>query len=163
MLRTATIIAALALTLAATAARGDCDHFKWSLAPEESWFSQSPEPIDSGGELTAGPHAYELALKPEDAMNFVEPPTKRTPGGFGAVVRVAALPKPGLYQITLSREAWVDIVQNGARARSQNVSRQRDCPAFVKSVRFVLAAGAATLQLSGVTDASIDLAFAPAE
>ena len=71
-----------------------------------------------------------------------------------------AIPKAGLYEVTLSREAWMDVIQNNARAKSRNVSRQRDCAAMRKSVRFDLAAGPAALQISGVDNPAIAFAFA---
>ncbi len=161
MRRGAAVVAALAF--GATGARADCDHFKWRLDQEKTWFAQSPEPLQAGAEIPAAKNAYEVALKPESAAGFIVAPKKLTPGAFGAVVRIAAIPKAGLYQMTLSREAWVDVIQNDARARTRNVSRQRDCPSFAKSVRFTLAAGPAVLEFSGVTASSIAFALAAAE
>ena len=54
------------------------------------------------------------------------------------------------------------MIQNQVRAGTRNVSRQRDCPTFAKSVRFELAAGPAVLQFSGVTVPKLDFAFAAA-
>lgn len=157
------VAAVVAVLLMGTAtARADCDHFKWSLAQEKAWFAAAPEPIDAGGEVAAGAGAYELALKPENAVRFVTPPKKLTPGAFGAVVKLAPLAKGGLYQVTLSHEAWVDVIQDDAPARTRNVSRQHDCPAFVKSVRFSLREGPAALQFSGVAAPSLVFAVAAA-
>jgi hypothetical protein len=150
-----------ALLLSVSAAHADCDHFKWSLAQEKAWFAAAPEPVETGAEIAPGARAYQVALKPEAAANFPLPPKKKTPGAFGAVVSLAAL-KPGLYQVTLSREAWVDAIQNNARARTRNVSRQRDCPTFAKSVRFQLESGPALLEFSGVAAPSLVFALAPA-
>jgi hypothetical protein len=150
----------VALLIGTTAARADCDHFKWSVAQEKAWFAQAPEPVDAGGEIALG-HAYEVALKPEDKAEFIEPPKKQTPGAYGGVLKLN-IDKPGLYQITLSREAWVDVLQGGVKARTKNVSRQRDCASFVKSVRFDLAAGALALEVSAATAPSLTLSLAPA-
>jgi hypothetical protein len=154
-------VVAAALLCGAGAARADCDHFKWSLAKEKTWFALSPEP--AGAEIAPAERVFELALKAGDAAAFVVPLKKPMAAGeYGGVVRISAIPKAGLYQVTLSREAWVDVIQNQARARTRNVSRQSDCPAFAKSVRFELAAGPAVLQISGVAAAKVAFAFAAA-
>jgi len=146
----------------AASARADCDHFKWKLDQEKTWFARTPEPVEAGGQIASASGAYEVALKPESAAGYVVPPKKPTPGAYGAVVRIAQVPKAGLYQVTLSREAWVDVIQSNARARTRNVSRQRDCPSFKKSVRFTLAAGPAVVEFSGVVAPSIAFALAEA-
>ena len=115
----------VALLLGTSAARADCDHFKWGLAQEKAWFAASPAPLAAGAEAAVGARAYEVALKPEEAAEFVEPPRKKTPGAYGGMARTPALAK-GLYQITLSREAWVDVIQNGApRAHPQRLAPTR--------------------------------------
>lgn len=147
--------------LVAASARADCDHFKWKLDQEKSWFAQTPEPVEAGGQIASATGAYQVSLKPESAAGYVVAPKTLTSGAFGAIVRIAQIPKAGLYQVTVSSEAWIDVVQDNARARTRNVSRQRDCPSFKKSVRFLLAAGPAVVEFSGVTAPS--LAFALAE
>lgn len=154
---------AATLWLGATAARADCDHFRWSLAREKAWFAASPEPIEAGASVASDGRAFEVALKPGEAAVYALPLKQAAKAGeFGGVVRVAAIAKAGLYQVTVSREAWVDVIQNDARAKTRNVSRQRDCAAFAKSVRFELAAGPAALQFSGVKAPTIAFALAAA-
>jgi hypothetical protein len=147
--------------LGAAPARADCDHFKWPLVQEKTWFAQTPEPVEAGGRIAGATGAYEAALKPETAAGYVVPPKTLTSGDYGAILR-ADIPKAGLYQVTLSREAWVDVIQNGARARTRNVSRQRDCPSFKKSVRFQLAAGPAVIEFSAVAAPSLAFSLAAA-
>ena len=77
------------------------------------------------------------------------------------MLKIQALPKAGVYEITLSDEAWVDVVQNGARVKSSDFSGQKNCPGVRKSVRFTLASGAATVQISNAASASIQVAIAP--
>ena len=81
---------------------------------------------------------------------------------MAGIVRTT-IDRAGLYQITLSDEAWVDVVQNGARVKSSDFSGQKACPGVRKSVRFDLAAGPATLQISNAESAKINLAIAPAD
>ncbi len=154
------IFGLIALALA-TPARADCDHFKWPLARERAWFAAGAEPLEAGAEIGPGEQAYALTLKPGEAAGYVLASKKPVAGTFGAVVRLKAIAKPGIYQVTLSREAWIDLIQSGVSARSRNVSRQNDCAAIHKSVRFQLEAGPAILQISGVDAPGIDFAVAP--
>ncbi len=107
--------------------------------------------------------AFTLTLKPSDAAGYLLPLAKPAVAGtYGGVVRVAAIPKAALYEVTLSREAWVDIIQNDVRVKTRNVSRQRDCASMRKSIQFQLAAGSAALQISGVDAPAIVVAVASA-
>ena len=105
------LLAALALAVAGPA-RADCAHFKWSVADERTWFaSASPLPPETG---EAKPGAgYAVALS-KDVKLPVAPERAPSEGSYAAVLNVPKL-DAGLYQVTLSAEAWVDVVQNGAR------------------------------------------------
>jgi hypothetical protein len=157
---------AFAITLAlfvlpSAMARADCDHFKWPLAREKAWFAASPAPIDAGSQIALADQAFTLTLKPNDAAGYLLAVTKPAAAGtYGGVVKLAQIPKEGLYEVTLSREGWIDVIQNNARVKSRNVSRQRDCAAIRKSVQFQLAAGPAALQISGVDAPAIVFALA---
>jgi hypothetical protein len=140
-----------------------CDQFKWSVARERAWFAAAPTPAASGATILAG-QGYVLALQPSASVAFRLPPERAPkPGSFGATLSVAAIDKPGLYEITLSDEAWLDVIQGDAPLKSVNFSGQKDCPGVRKSVRFNLAAGALTIQVSNAGSAAIDLALAPAQ
>jgi hypothetical protein len=164
-MRALAVVAVLALfVLSLAAACADCDHFKWPLAREKAWFAASSATIDAGSEIAVADQAFTLTLKPNDAAGYLLALTKPAAAGtYGGVVKLALIPKNGVYEVTLSREGWIDVIQNNARAKSRNVSRQRDCAAMRKSVQFQLAAGPAALQISGVDAPTIvfALAFAP--
>ncbi len=152
-----------ALMAWAGSAFADCEHFRWPLAREKAWFAGTAAPVEAGGQVDAADRAYLLALKPTEAAGYLLPLEKPAASGtYGGVIKVAAIPKPGLYQITLSREGWIDVIQDNARVKTRGVSRQRDCANMRKSVRFQLNAGPAALQLSGVDSPSIALAVASA-
>ena len=55
----------------------------------------------------------------------------------------------------------MDVVQDGALQRVRGVSRRRECPLFVKSVRFTLRAGPAVVQFSRSKEAALGFAVAP--
>jgi hypothetical protein len=146
--------------LVAGPAYADCEGFKWSVAGEKTWFAAAPEPLDAGGAAETA-RAYEIALKPAAQAEFaVAPKQAANPGEFGGVVRVE-IARAGTFQVTTTREVWVDVVQGGALERVRGVSRQRDCPSFVKSVRFTLRAGPATIQFSRSKEATLGFAVAP--
>lgn len=140
-----------------------CDQFKWSVARERAWFAGEVKPAAAGATIVVG-QAYEVALEPVDSVAFRLPPERAPkPGGFGATLGVANIDRPGLYQITLSDEAWLDVVQGEARLKSVGFTGQKDCPGLRKSVRFDLAAGPLSVQISDVARDAIGLAIAPAQ
>jgi hypothetical protein len=154
------------LALSALGARAQdstgCDKFKWSIARERGWFATGAKPVAAGGEVTLD-QGFEVALAPVDSLHFVAPPERASKAGtFGGVLEIA-IPKAGAYDVTLSAEAWVDVVQNGAIVKSADFSGQKNCPGVRKSVRFNLAAGDAKLQISNAEAAKIDVAPAAAE
>jgi hypothetical protein len=132
-------VAALAILASAMGAAGQqgCDAFKWSVAREHGWFQAGPPPLASGGALASPDGAVALALLPVAQVHFPAAP-ERAPkdGAFGGVVTVNGVAAPGLYQISLSDDAWIDVVQNGALVASKDFSGKKDCPGLRKSVRF---------------------------
>jgi hypothetical protein len=158
--------ACLAGLIAGTASAQDntsCDKFKWSIARERALFAAGPKPAADGATVAVG-EAYAVALAPSASVAYSLPP-ERAPktGTFGAALKLAALDKPGLYQVTLSDEAWLDVVQGGAEVKSTGFSGQKDCPGVRKTVRFDLQAGPATIQLSNAAGPTLNVALEPAQ
>jgi hypothetical protein len=159
-------LACLAGMVAGAAAAQDntgCDKFKWSIARERALFAAGTKPAGDGVTIAVG-EAYAVTLAPSASVVYSVPP-ERAPkaGSFGAALKLAALDKSGLYEVTLSDEAWLDVVQGGAEIKSTGFSGQKECPGVRKSVRFDLQAGPATLQLSGAAGAALNLALEPAQ
>ena len=75
---------------------------------------------------------------------------------------MSPISQAGLYQITLSDDAWIDVLQGQARLKSVAFTGQRDCPGARKSVRFDVGSAAVTIQISNAPAAAINLAIAPA-
>ena len=160
------ILAALIGLAPAGAAQAEdvsgCAKFKWSVERERAWIAAGPTPVAASGEIAVGEKAYRVSLAAGDAVKFAATPERAPKSGTRAGVLTFAVAKPGVYDVGLSGEGWIDIVQNGVTVRSSDFSGQKNCPGIRKSVRFSFAAGAATLQLSNISDDTIDVAIAPA-
>ncbi|HMK91134.1 MAG TPA: hypothetical protein VK446_16065 [Methylocystis sp.] len=143
----------------------DCQSFDWPLEREGAWFAAPNLPtIESGGQASTN-GAVAIRLRPNDEVGFATPPERapKAPGSFGAKLDVAAPAKPGLYQITLSDDAWIDVVQGGARLKSAAFTGRKACPGLRKSVRFELKGTPFTIQVSGAATDRLKLAVGPVE
>ncbi len=144
-----------------------CDKFAWSLTRERALFAAAGKrPLAAGAELAVIPaDAIALRLQPAGQATFVLPPERKSKleNWFGGGVRLPAPGKSGSYQVTLSQEAWIDVVQDGRYARSTGSTGRSDCSGLRKSVRFELNATPFVVQLSGVATETIDVAIGRAD
>jgi hypothetical protein len=141
-----------------------CAHFAWPIARERAWFAAKLETTPSGARIVDTDEAILLELKPTGSFQFIlKPERPPRPESFSGEVIIAGVAAPGVYQITLSDEAWIDVFENNARMKSMAFTGQKDCPGVRKSVRFELTPGApVTVQISNSPKNSIKLAIAPA-
>jgi hypothetical protein len=123
----------------------------------------APHPnVASGGELPSTSGAAHLSLHLVSEVNFAPVPEREPEAStFGAVVSTS-IERPGLYQITLSDEAWIDVVQDAVLVRSSDFSSKKGCEGVRKSVRFELRRGPVTIQISGAKSDAIEMAIGPA-
>lgn len=157
-------LACTAFALPALADEAACKAFKWDLSREQGWFQAVPPTLASGAALAKPEGAAALQLTPVESLSFaVTPDHKPGPGSFGAVLTLPSLDKAGIYQVTLSDEGWIDVIQAGASVKSTAFSGQKGCPGLRKTVRFDLQSGPVTLQVSGVKANTINLAVGPAD
>ncbi len=143
-----------------------CAKFKWSVAREQTAFAAPDLPnVESGQSLPGVVSAAIVKLQPQAEVRFDRPPARKPKAAtpFAAVLKLAPLAAPGTYQITLSDEAWIDVLQVGKEVRSAGFSGQPDCPGVRKSVKFPLQAGEITVQISGVRTDSIKVDVLPVE
>ena len=148
--------AVLAATTAAMAENAGCAAFKWPVTREQALFAAAPA-TPSGATLAVGA-AADLALVPVEKAGFAVPPERApAPGTYGAVTSVV-VPTEGAIQISLSGEAWIDVIQDGHVVKSAEYSGVKTCPGIRKSVRFKLAGGPATVQFSGAKKAELKVA-----
>lgn len=128
-----------------------CERFAWSVQRELAAFAEPGLPVLApGASLPAGTMAVSLRLRPAAEANFPVPPERAPkPDTFGGFVTAPAVPG-GVYQVTVSGEAWIDVSQGGRTSlKSLGQSGQKGCPSVRKSLRFRLEPGPVTIQLSG--------------
>ena len=164
------LLIALALASAAPALAAEepsgCDKFKWPIERERAALT-APDRVRlaSGGEQTAAPPtAITLALvSPGDAGLPMPPeraPKEGTLAGFATFKSVA---KAGVYTISLSAGAWVDVVQGGHFLKPRGFSGATDCDGIRKTMKYELSASAFVLQVSGTKESAISIAILPSE
>ena len=105
--------------------------------------------------------AVDLTLEPSDKVHFFLPPeTTPRPGSYSGEVTFFGVPRPGLYQVSISRNASIDLFENGARLAAVASSQAPNCRGVRRSERFALAPGDLVLvQISGARKPSIKVAF----
>lgn len=155
------VLASLVLlaSLGPTAAQDRCAEFAWPLHAEQALLSGAPEgengttlPIGQGRRVTASPLAQaRLPARPE----------RGGPEVRAAFLQVGAA--PSRVQVTLSDDAWVDIVQDGRFLRSLGSTGHRGCLGLRKSIRFETGGAPFVVQLSGPDLNSIAVVVTPAQ
>jgi hypothetical protein len=163
-MRTAIIAALAALTIGPALAQEPigCDKFKWPVERETTALRASDlKTMASGSDVATLPFAAKITLKaPKDAGLPTPPeraPKDGTFAGFLSSKGVAA----GLYSVSLSASAWLDIVQNGQLLKAKSFSGVQGCDGIRKVVKFELSGAPFTLQISGVPADSIAVAVMP--
>ena len=160
-------VLALFALLSPALAEDGCGKFAWPLTRERALLvSANKAAVKAGDTLTALPSAaFALQLQPGAEAKFTMPPEHKpkVEKWFGGAVHILPPPKAGIYQVTLTDEAWVDIVQDGRYARSVGSTGRSDCLGLRKSVRLELTTAPFTLQVSGVAVETIAVVFASAD
>lgn len=118
--------------------------------------------MEAGGVLNSS-GAEHLTLRPVADIAFpAATDHKPKQGTYGGVFSVQSLDKGGLYQITTSDEAWIDVSSDAKNVMpSVAHSGSKSCPGLRKSVRFEIN-GPVSIQISNAASRKLDLAIAPA-
>lgn len=146
-----------------------CELFAWPVDAERAAFElASIEKVGSGAALGQfSERAFELKLKPIKDVTFEMPPGGKPKAeakeAFGGLVTFGAPAKAGLYQVTLSGEGWIDVVQDGKQLPAAAHTGAKECPGLRKSVRFEVQAAPVVLQISAAGADTIKIALRPAE
>jgi len=157
---------ALAQQAAADTSRAACDRFTWPVKNERAWFADKRlARRPSGARLKRIDRAVELSLERSDEVKFFLPPgVKPKPHSFSGEVTFFGVPRPGIYQVTLSAEASIDVFENGIRLNAIGYTSASNCPGVFESLRYNLAPGDLVLvQITNATTNSIKVAFEEAE
>jgi hypothetical protein len=140
-----------------------CDKFKWPLDKERALLTSADAAKISSGGGFAGmlPVSATVNLVPFASANLPVAPERapKSPDTFAGFVKVPTPPQAGTYKISLSSEAWIDVVQDDHVVKSNAFSGALGCEGIRKSVKFDLAAQPFTLQISGVRANSIGVAI----
>ena len=143
-----------------------CDKFKWNIDHERAALTAPDRAkLASGSELTAMPSTgVILGLQPPADAKLPTPP-ERAPkdGTFAGFTSVKAAPKAGLYTISLSAGAWVDVVQDGHALKPKGFSGATDCDGIRKTMKYELSDKPFVLQISGSKENAISIAILPSE
>jgi hypothetical protein len=168
-LRILSLLAALALgTTSALAADepSGCDKFKWPIERERAALTAPDRArLASGSEQAAvPPTGITLALVAPGEAKLPSPP-ERAPkeGTFAGFASFKTAPKAGLYTISLSAGAWVDVVQDGHALKPVAFSGATDCEGIRKTMKYELSAQPFVLQVSGARDNALSIAILPAQ
>jgi hypothetical protein len=140
-----------------------CDKFKWPLDQERSLLTGGKAAtVASGSSVTSQlPVAVTVSLVPFADAKLPAAPERapRLPTSFAGFVQVSPPAHEGTYKISLSSEAWVDVVQAGHLVKSVAFSGAMGCEGIRKSVKFDLKAEPFAVQLSNAPGNSIGIAI----
>lgn len=143
-----------------------CDKFKWNIDHERAALT-APDRVKlaSGSELAALPATgMTLALiQPADAKLPTPPERAPKDGTFAGFTKFTSAPKAGIYTISLSAGAWVDVVQDGHFLKPAAFSGATDCDGIRKTMKYEISASPFVLQVSGARQNSVSLAILPSE
>lgn len=167
-MRVLTLLAALSLGVTSALAAEEpsgCDKFKWPIARERAALTAPDRArLASGSEQAAMPSsAITLGLVATTEAKLPTPP-ERAPkdGTFAGFISVRTA-KAGLYTISLSGGAWVDVVQDGHVLKPVAFSGATDCDGIRKTMKYQLSAQPFVLQISGAGDNLVSIAILPGE
>jgi hypothetical protein len=157
------LLLASLLMLAATPAFAEdakvCSKFAWPVHHELDLLRAPPPEGASGAMLAAAPVA--VSLKLATGVTLPSPSEKPTDAKLFAGFVTLPAPAAGDYLVSLSGEAWIDVLQDGKPVESYSHSGDPNCPGMRKSVRFTLTAKPVTIQISNGPEDHILLAVTP--
>jgi hypothetical protein len=157
-----------ALLLAATPVRAaepsGCDKFAWPLTAEQRLLGE-PQAAQAGDLDRDAAKAVTVKLLPlaEAALPMApERPPQKTPALAG-FLRFGKGAAGGLYKVSLSEGAWIDVVQDGHYLKPVAFTGATDCPHIRKSVKFEIGPDPFALQVSGAPASGIAVVVTPVE
>ena len=150
----------LTATLPTFAQDTGCAGMKWAIDRERAAFAAGDLPtVEAGGPLPGSGQAVQVHLAAQDAAAFAVQPSRRPKNvpAYAGAFALADVAAPGAYDVTISRDAWIDVVQNGVILHQTRFTGSKTCPDIRKSVRFDLAKGTATIMISDAAEDRLKL------
>ncbi|MBC9883199.1 hypothetical protein G8O24_38570 [Bradyrhizobium sp. INPA01-394B] len=143
-----------------------CDKFKWPIERDRAALTAPDRTkLASGAEQAAVPaSAITLGLVAAPAEAKLPSPPERAPkdGTFAGFTSIRTA-KAGLYTVSLSAGAWVDLVQDGHFLKPVAFSGATDCDGIRKTMKYELTDKPFVLQISGAKDNSLSISILPAQ
>ena len=140
-----------------------CSGFRWPLDHERAALTRVDKPSVPNGGALAYDAATTLKLQPLSAAGLPKAPERppRSTNSFAGHFTLAAPAKPGVYRVTISSAAWIDILDGGAYLHPRAFTGAKDCDGARKSVKFELPSRPLALQFSGVPRDQISVIVSP--
>jgi hypothetical protein len=142
-----------------------CDKFKWPIEHERAALT-APDRVKlaSGAELAIPATGMTFTLLAPAEARLPNPP-ERAPkdGTFAGFASFKSPAKAGLYTISLSAGAWIDVVQDGHDLKPKGFSGATDCDGIRKTMKYEISASPFVLQISGARDNALSVAILPSE
>lgn len=142
-----------------------CDKFKWPIERDRAALTAPDRAmLASGSEQAALPSSAITPglVAPQEAKLPMPPERAPKDGTFAGFTSIKAA-KAGLYTISLSSGAWVDLVQDGHFLKPAAFSGATDCDGIRKTMKYRLSDKPFVLQLSGAKDNSLSISILPSE
>lgn len=136
-------------------AQEECTGFNWPLNTEIGWMGAADSEAVATGATVPAPlaKAVTLTLKPSksETLPVVSGVKKQAVGGesFSGWFTIDKIEKGGTYQVSLSKDGWIDVAQEGKLVDSTAFTGNHECKSIRKSVRYELAPGSALIQIVG--------------
>jgi hypothetical protein len=168
IMRNALLTACLLLSAAPAYAAEEpsgCDKFKWPIEHERAALTAPDRmKLASGAELAIPATGMTFALVAPAEAKLPSPPGRAPKDGtFAGFARFKAPAKAGLYTISLSAGAGIDLVQDGHDLKPKGFSGATDCNGIRKTMKYEISATPFVLQISGARDSALSVAILPAE
>lgn len=153
------LFASAATGLAGQAAAGDgCEQFAWSVEREREWFGDGFTATVESRSALPKDGVFSLLLQPVSKVIYMVAPERGRDDGLGGMVTLEWV-SAGRYQVTLSSDAWIDVVQDDRRLPILASTQRWDCPGIRLSVQFEIPdSSAVTLQFGGATVRQLNIA-----
>jgi len=142
-----------------------CGGFKWPLEAERAALVKQDKPSLANGGAIAVNVATTLELQPLSAAGLAKPPERapRAAQSYAGHFTLAGPARPGVYRVTISAPAWIDVLDADAYLHPKGFSGVTGCEGARKSVKFNLPTRPLALQVSGVEADRISVIVSPDE